>query len=76
MSRFPGFYKYLDKKSTKGNLDFLANLISYLMLFLPLRGWNLEDRPAPEHLTSLRNFILRGMGMRGQGEIKGDETYE
>jgi len=64
MSRFLGFYKYLDKKSTK-----------YLMLFLPLRGWNLEDRPAPEHLTSLRNFILRGMGMRGQGLIRGDETY-
>ncbi|MBW1771845.1 MAG: TetR/AcrR family transcriptional regulator [Deltaproteobacteria bacterium] len=75
-----GFWRRLlgdfkKEKSIEGNLDFLANLISYLMLFLPLRGWNLEDRPAPEHLTSLRNFILRGMGMRGQGLIRGDETY-
>lgn len=67
-----GFWRRLlvdfkKEKFIEGNLDFLANLISYLMLFLPLRGWNLEDRPAPEHLTSLRNFILRGMGMRGTG---------
>jgi hypothetical protein len=50
-------------ESTGGNLDFLANLISYLMLFLPMRGWNLEDKPEPEHLASLRAFILRGIGM-------------
>jgi AcrR family transcriptional regulator len=43
--------------------NFLANLISYLMIFLPLRGWNLRDKEASEHLDSLANFILRGLGI-------------
>ena len=75
-----GFWRRLlgnlcKEKSTGDDLDFLANLISYLMLFLPMRGWNLEDKPAPEHPASLRNFILRGLGMRNQERNRGDEIY-
>jgi AcrR family transcriptional regulator len=51
------------EKSIKGDLNFLANLISYLMVFLPLRGWNLRDKEESEHLDSLAHFILRGLGI-------------
>ncbi len=51
------------EKSIKGDLNFLANLISYLMVFLPLRGWNLRDKEESEHLDSLARFILRGLGI-------------
>ncbi len=51
------------EKENEGDLNFLANLISYLMVFLPLRGWNLRDKPTSNHLDSLINFILRGLGV-------------
>ncbi len=62
-------------ESPGGDLDFLANLISYLMLFLPLRGWNLEDQPDREHVASLRNFILRGLGLGFPRNKEGDDTH-
>jgi hypothetical protein len=51
------------KKKINANLDFAANLIAYLGAFLPLRGWNLEDRTSKKHLDSLADFILRGLGI-------------
>ena len=47
----------------EGDLNFYANLISYLMVFLVLRGWNLKDKPLREHGETLINFILKGMGI-------------
>ncbi len=63
-----GFYRQLlkeinQKKSIKSDIHFAANLIAYLMVFLPLRGWNLKDRPTNKHLVSLIDFILRGLGL-------------
>ena len=46
-----------------GDADFLANLLSYLMVFLPLRGWNLKNRPTTETIDSLIIFILKGLGI-------------
>jgi AcrR family transcriptional regulator len=50
-------------KSVKGDLDFLASLIAYLVVFLPLRGWTLRDKPTRKNVDSLVDFILRGLGV-------------
>ena len=50
-------------KPVKGESNFLANLISYLMVFLPLRGWNLSEKRTGEDLDALADFILRGLGI-------------
>jgi AcrR family transcriptional regulator len=42
--------------------DFCANFISYMMVFLPLRGWNLKQKPNQGHIDFLIRFILRGLG--------------
>ena len=64
-----GFWRRLlkeaDLKPPKGSsYDFYANFISYLMVFLPLRGWNLEEKPNQDHIKFLIDFILRGLGQK------------
>jgi AcrR family transcriptional regulator len=51
------------KRPVKVDINFGANLIAYLMVFLPLRGWNLRDRPNKEYLDFLVDFVLRGSGI-------------
>jgi len=51
-------------KRIKRDVDFLANLLSYLMLFLPLRGWNLKEKVSDPHLDGMTAFILSGLGLR------------
>lgn len=46
----------------KGELDFLASMVAYVLVFLPLRGWTLRDKPIRESIRSSRDFILRGLG--------------
>ena len=63
-----GFWRRLLKevnreKPVKGDPDFVANLVSYLMVFIPLRGWNLKDEENKAHLEALAHFILRGLGL-------------
>jgi len=53
------------KKSIRGDLDFLGSLIAYLLVFLPLRGWTLKDKPIKKSMDSLVGFILRGLGLDG-----------
>jgi AcrR family transcriptional regulator len=50
-------------KSVRGDLDFLASLTAYLMVFLPLRSWTLRDKPTRRNVDSLVDFILRGLGV-------------
>jgi AcrR family transcriptional regulator len=50
-------------KSIKGDPDFLSSVISYLLAFLALRGWTLKDKPNIQHVDSLVDFILRGLGV-------------
>ena len=64
-----GFWRRLLKdvtaaKRIKRDVDFLANLLSYLMLFLPLRGWNLKEKVSDPHLDGMTAFILSGLGLR------------
>jgi hypothetical protein len=50
-------------KSVRGDLEFLASLTAYLMVFLPLRGWTIRDKPTRRNVDSLVDFILRGLGV-------------
>jgi TetR/AcrR family transcriptional regulator, cholesterol catabolism regulator len=64
-----GFWRRLLKdvtaaKRIKRDVDFLANLLSYLMLFLPLRGWNLKEKVSDPHLDGMAAFVLSGLGLR------------
>lgn len=49
----------------EGDLDFLASLVSYILVFLPLRGWTVRDKPITVSIDSLKNFLLRGLGVAG-----------
>jgi len=51
-------------KGIRGDLDFFANLVSYLMVFLPLRGWNLKEKVGEKHLDTMTTFILEGLGTK------------
>ncbi len=51
------------KESIKGDLDILASLVAFTLVFLPLRGWTLRDKPKKKTLDSLQEFILRGLGV-------------
>jgi AcrR family transcriptional regulator len=62
-----GFWRHLLKEADlklprDSSHDFYANFISYLMVFLPLRGWNLAEKPNQGHINFLIDFILRGLG--------------
>jgi AcrR family transcriptional regulator len=50
-------------RSIKGDLDILASLVAFTLVFLPLRGWTLRDKPTKKTLDSLQDFILRGLGV-------------
>jgi AcrR family transcriptional regulator len=63
-----GFWRSLleevsKQKSVKGDSDFLASLIAFLLVFLPLRGWTLRDKPTRKNVDFLVDFILRGLGV-------------
>ena len=56
-------------KKIERDVDFLANLLSYLMVFLPLRGWNLKEKISERHLDMLGDFILDGLSLRRRFRI-------
>lgn len=51
------------KKPIKGDLDILASLVAFTLVFLPLRGWTLRDKPTKKTLDALHEFILKGLGV-------------
>ncbi len=57
------------RKTIKGDLEVLGSLIAYLLVFLPLRGWTLRNKPIKKSINSLVDFILRGLGF-------GQETHD
>jgi len=64
-----GFWRRLlrdvgTSKKIMSDVDFSANLLSYLMVFLPLRGWNLTGKVGDAHLNLMTAFILNGLGLR------------
>jgi len=56
--------KVNSKKSIEGDPNFLASLITYLLVFLPLRGWTLRGMSLKQEEVSIINFILKGLGLR------------
>ncbi len=52
------------KKSIKGDLNFLASLMTYLLVFLSLRGWTLRGMSLKQEEVSIINFILKGLGLK------------
>jgi AcrR family transcriptional regulator len=74
-----GFYRHLlsliPGREIKGReADLSANLVSYICMFLTLRGWNLElSRPADVEaaVEFLVDFVFRGLGI--ESEVKSKE---
>ena len=56
----------LIKQQKKIDIDtnFAANLIAYLTVFIPMRGWNLKDHSLREQQDLLIEHILRAIGVR------------
>ena len=51
------------KKAIKGDLDILASWVVFQQVFLPLRGWTLQDKAKKKIKDFLYEVILRGLGM-------------
>lgn len=45
------------------DINACANILVFTNVFMPLRGWNLKDRPANEYKKQLLQFVLRGIGI-------------
>jgi AcrR family transcriptional regulator len=50
-------------KPIKGDVNFLASLITYLLVFLSLRGWTLKGMSLKQEKANIVNFILKGLGV-------------
>jgi hypothetical protein len=46
------------------DINFTANILTYLNVFTPLRGWNLKDKPIREHQELLIRFFLKAIGIQ------------
>jgi AcrR family transcriptional regulator len=59
-----GFWRRLVREAVPDAAEnFAANLISFLMVFPVLRGWNLEPNHLDRDLDRLVDFIWRGLGL-------------
>ena len=52
------------QKNLEIDTNFAANLIAYLSVFIPMRGWNLKDRPVKEQQELLIESILGAIGLQ------------
>jgi AcrR family transcriptional regulator len=52
------------QKGLEIDTNFAANLIASLSVFIPMRGWNLKDRPVKEQQELLVEYILRALGIQ------------
>ena len=52
------------KKSIAGDPNFLASLVTYLLVFLSLRGWTLRGMSLKQEEASMTEFILKGLGLK------------
>jgi AcrR family transcriptional regulator len=50
-------------KSIRYDLDFISSLTAYLLAFLALTGWTLNEKENEKHVDDLVDFILRGIGV-------------
>jgi AcrR family transcriptional regulator len=50
--------------SLRCDLNFTASLITYLTVFLPLRGWTLKGMSIKQEIAFLSDFVLKGLGLK------------
>lgn len=62
------------KRGLDLDINSTANIISYLNVFIPLRGWNLKDRPIREHQKMVTQFVLRALGLTSNPQAAIGET--
>ena len=63
-----GFYRKLLEEVSKEypvatDLDLAARFITFVTVFIALRGWNLKKYPVEEIVNFMVSFILRGLGL-------------
>ena len=63
-----GFWRNLLDEINKTNqikydLDFLSSLTAYLLAFLALSGWTLDEKENEKHADAVVEFVLRGLGL-------------
>ncbi|GAB6143276.1 TetR/AcrR family transcriptional regulator [Desulfocicer niacini] len=54
-------------KNISIDIDLSANLIAYLTVFIPMRGWNLKNRSLEEQKEIVIDFIMKGIGLDNPG---------
>jgi AcrR family transcriptional regulator len=57
----------LREQGVETDVEIAANLIAYIHVFVPLRGWNLKSRPVKEVTTFLVDFMFKGLGLSRPG---------
>ncbi len=45
------------------DINACANILVFLNVFMPLRGWNLKDRPSDVYKQQLVEFVLKAVGI-------------
>ena len=60
----------LEQQGLAADVESAANLISYMLVFFPLRGWNMKSRPIKEVETFMTDFISRGLDCPFHGRNK------
>jgi AcrR family transcriptional regulator len=63
-----GFYRRLLEEVNKKHplecdIDLAARFITYITVFIALRGWNLKKWPMEQTVDFMVSFILRGLGL-------------
>jgi TetR/AcrR family transcriptional regulator, cholesterol catabolism regulator len=53
----------LEEQGVVADVEVIANLITYIEVFLPLRGWNLKNTPVKKLEEFLLAFIFKGIGL-------------
>jgi AcrR family transcriptional regulator len=53
----------LDKQGIVSDVTLAGNMISYTMVFIPMRGWNLKEKTTEEAIEFTIDFIFGGLGL-------------
>jgi len=53
----------LEQQGVEADVDAAANLIAYMLVFFPLRGWNMKSRPMKEVKEFVVDFVFKGLGL-------------
>jgi AcrR family transcriptional regulator len=51
------------QQGVTGDIDLAGNIIAYINVFLPLRGWNLKNKPIEDSKEFIVDFVFKGLGL-------------